>query len=197
MTNSVLPADSDDAARRLWLGAATVAGSGGWVATAVPFVASFAPSEKARALGAPVDVDVGSLRPGELRTVEWHGMPVFVLRRTPEMFDALAQHDALLADPQSRRSEQPEAARNALRSRRPDLAVIEAVCTAWAASPPSGPRRQPGPRRAMAGRLLLPPPRVEVRPRRSRVQERAGTDQSDDIVFEFPPGCLEAGRLAR
>lgn len=130
MTGSVLPADSpDDADRRLWLGAATVAGSAGLVATTVPFVASFAPSEKARALGAPVDVDLGSLRPGELRTVEWRGKPVFVLRRTPEMIDALARHDGLLADPQSRRSEQPEAARNTLRSSRPDLAVIEAVCT--------------------------------------------------------------------
>jgi ubiquinol-cytochrome c reductase iron-sulfur subunit len=130
VTISVLPAGSpEDADRRLWLGAATAAGSAGLVATAVPFVASLAPSEKARALGAPVDVDVGSLRPGELRTVEWRGKPVFVLRRTPEMIDALARHDALLADPQSRRSEQPEAARNALRSSRPDLAVIEAVCT--------------------------------------------------------------------
>lgn len=130
MTNSVLSAGlPDDADRRLWLGAATAAGGAGLVATAVPFVASFAPSEKVRALGAPVDVDLGSLRPGELRTVEWRGKPVFVLRRTPEMIDALARNDTLLADPQSRRSEQPEAARNALRSSRPDLAVIEAVCT--------------------------------------------------------------------
>lgn len=120
------PADSD---RRLWLGAATAAGGMGLIATAVPFVASLAPSEQARALGAPVDVDVSTLRPGEVRTVEWRGKPVFVLRRTPEMIDALARHDALLADPQSRRSVQPEDARNALRSIRPELAVIEAVCT--------------------------------------------------------------------
>jgi ubiquinol-cytochrome c reductase iron-sulfur subunit len=130
VTNSILPIDSlEDAQRRLWLGAATAAGGTGLVATAVPFVASLAPSERARALGAPVDVDVGGLRPGELRTVEWRGKPVFVLRRTPEMIDALASHDALLADPQSRRSEQPDAARNALRSSRRDLVVIEAVCT--------------------------------------------------------------------
>jgi ubiquinol-cytochrome c reductase iron-sulfur subunit len=130
VTNATLSTDNpEDADRRLWLGAATAAGGAGLIATAAPFVASLAPSEKARALGAPVDVDVGSLRPGELRTVEWRGKPVFVLRRTPEMIDALALHDALLADPQSRRSEQPEAARNALRSTRTDLAVIEAVCT--------------------------------------------------------------------
>jgi ubiquinol-cytochrome c reductase iron-sulfur subunit len=130
VTNFTLPVDSPgDADRRLWLGAATVAGAAGLVTTAVPFVASLAPSEKARALGAPVEVDVGSLRPGELRTVEWRGKPMFVLRRTPEMIDALARHDALLADPQSRRSEQPKAARNDLRSIRPELAVIEAVCT--------------------------------------------------------------------
>ncbi|MBN8489834.1 MAG: ubiquinol-cytochrome c reductase iron-sulfur subunit [Burkholderiales bacterium] len=130
MTNFTLPVDSPgDADRRLWLGAATVAGAAGLVTTAVPFVASLAPSEKARALGAPVEVDVGSLRLGELRTVEWRGKPMFVLRRTPEMIDALARHDTLLADPQSRRSEQPKAARNDLRSIRPELAVIEAVCT--------------------------------------------------------------------
>jgi len=130
VTNYTLPVDSPgDADRRLWLGAATVAGAAGLVTTAVPFVASLAPSEKARALGAPVEVDVGSLRLGELRTVEWRGKPMFVLRRTPEMIDALARHDTLLADPQSRRSEQPKAARNDLRSIRPELAVIEAVCT--------------------------------------------------------------------
>ena len=130
MTKSAPPSDSPgDADRRLWLGAATAVGGAGWVATAVPFVASLAPSEKARALGAPVDVDVSNLRPGELRTVEWRGKPVFVLRRTPEMIDALARHDELLADPLSQRSEQPEAERNALRSSRPDLVVMEAVCT--------------------------------------------------------------------
>ena len=130
MTTPALTAPSPaDAERRLWLGMATAAGGTGLIATAVPFVASLAPSEQARALGAPVDVDVSGLRPGELRTVEWRGKPMFVLRRTPEMIDALARHDALLADPQSRRSEQPEDARNALRSIRPGLAVIEAVCT--------------------------------------------------------------------
>lgn len=130
MTNFALPADSpEERDRRLWLGVATAASDAGLAATAVPFVASLAPSETARALGAPVDVDVSSLRPGDLRTVEWRGKPVFVLRRTPEMFDGLARHDALLADPQSRRSEQPAVACNALRSSRPDLAVIEAVCT--------------------------------------------------------------------
>ena len=130
MTTPALTAPCpEDADRRLWLGAATAAGGTGLIATAVPFVASLAPSEQARALGAAVDVDTSGLRPGELRTVEWRGKPMFVLRRTPEMIDALARHDGLLADPQSRRSEQPEAARNALRSIRPDLAVIEAVCT--------------------------------------------------------------------
>ena len=146
MPNSAIPADSpDDSNRRLWLGAATAAGGAGLVATAVPLVASFAPSEKARALGAPVDVELGSLRPGELRTVEWRGKPVFVLRRTPEMVDALARHDTLLADPQSHRSEQPDTARNALRSSRPDLAVIEAVCTHLGCAPEFVPEIKPQP----------------------------------------------------
>ena len=69
------------------------------------------------------------MRPGELRTVEWRGKPVFVLRRSPDMLDALARHDELLADPGSRRSDQPEYTRNAVRSVRPEIVVLEAVCT--------------------------------------------------------------------
>lgn len=130
MTTPSLTADlPNNTDRRLWLGAATVVGGVGLAATALPFVASLAPSERARALGAPVEVDLSGLRPGELRTVEWRGRPVFVLHRTAEMIDALATHDVLLADPTSRRSEQPATARNALRSTRPSLAVVEAVCT--------------------------------------------------------------------
>ena len=99
------------------------------IASAVPFVASLAPSERARALGAPVEVELQGIQPGEIRTVEWRGKPVFVLRRTPAMLDALARHDDLLADPLSRRSEQPATTRNVVRSMRPELVVLEAVCT--------------------------------------------------------------------
>lgn len=91
MTPFVLPDDlHEDGNRRLWLGGAPVSGGMGLIATEVPFAVSPAPSEKARALGTPIEVDVGSLRPSELWTVERRGKQVFVLRRTPEMFDAPA-----------------------------------------------------------------------------------------------------------
>ncbi len=118
-----------NADRRLWLTATSVAGGAGLVATAIPFVASMAPSERARALGAPVEVELQGLRPGELCTVEWRGQPVFVLRRSAEMLDSLARHDDLLADPGSRRSDQPAYAANAHRSIKPEIAVMVGICT--------------------------------------------------------------------
>ena len=124
--SATTPMDPD---RRLWITATSVVGGAGLVVSAVPFVASLAPSERARAQGAPVEVDLQGLQAGELRTVEWRGKPVFVLRRTQGMLDSLARHDELLADPPSRRSEQPESSRNALRSVKPEVAVLEAVCT--------------------------------------------------------------------
>ena len=118
-----------DDRRRLWLTASAAMGGAGLAATAVPFVASFAPSERARALGAAVEVDVQGIKPGELRTVEWRGQPVFVLRRTAQMLEALTQHDELLADPNSRRSDQPKYATNPDRSARPEIAVLVGICT--------------------------------------------------------------------
>lgn len=123
MTHSI------DAERRTWLAGATATAGAGLAATAVPFVASLAPSERARALGAPVEVRLDDLGPGQIKTVEWRGRPVFVLRRTPPMLDRLGRHDALLADPQSLRSLQPDAARNPARSLEHDIVVLEAVCT--------------------------------------------------------------------
>ena len=123
------PTTPIDPSRRLWVTATTITGGAGLVASAVPFVASLSPSKKALALGAPVEVDLQGIRLGELRTVEWRGKPVYVLRRTPEMLDALAHHDGLLADPPSRRSEQPAYAHNIERSARPEIAVLVAVCT--------------------------------------------------------------------
>jgi len=108
---------------------ASIAGGAGIAATAWPFVDSLAPSERARALGAPVDIEVQTVKSGELRTVEWRGKPIFILRRTPEMLASLTEHDDLLADPLSRRSEQPLYATNATRSLKPDLLVLVAICT--------------------------------------------------------------------
>ena len=127
--HAAAPTAPMDPSRRLWITATTVVGGTGLVATAVPFVTSLAPSEKARALGASVEVDLQGILPGEIKIVEWRGKPMFVLKRSQAMLDALARHDDLLADPTSRRSIQPEPARNALRSLVPNLVVLEAVCT--------------------------------------------------------------------
>ena len=126
MMLAATPIDSD---RRLWITATTVVGGAGLAASAVPFVASLAPSERARALGAPVEVELQGLLPGELRIVEWRGKPMFVLRRSQAMLDSLTRNDDLLADPPSRRSIQPGYASNAVRSVRPEIVVLEAVCT--------------------------------------------------------------------
>ena len=123
-------ANPSDPVRRQWLAATSVAGGMAIVATCVPYVASMAPSERARAFGAPVEADIASIRPGELQTVEWRGKPVWILRRTADMLDSLRTHDGLLADPLStREDQQPGYARSALRSVRPDIAVLVAVCT--------------------------------------------------------------------
>lgn len=98
-------------------------------AAAVPFVASLAPSERARALGAAVEVDMRGMPARELMTLEYRGRPVWVLHRTPAMVQRLQGDTALLADPQSKRSEQPADMRNAWRSLKPEIGVMVAVCT--------------------------------------------------------------------
>jgi ubiquinol-cytochrome c reductase iron-sulfur subunit len=135
-----------DPARRTWIGIACGAGAVGTVATAVPFVASFAPSERAKAAGAPVEVDIGSLKPGEKTTVEWRGKPVWILRRTPEQLAALPKNDPKLADPQSKRKLDeltPPYARNEQRSIKPELLVVVGICTHLGCSPSD--RLAPGP----------------------------------------------------
>ncbi len=122
-------ATSTDLARRHWIAATSAAGGVGIAATCVPFIASMAPSERARALGAPVEVDVSAIKPGKLQTVEWRGKPVWVLHRTVEMSEALRKHDELLSDPNSTREQQPDYARNDLRSIKPEFTVLIAICT--------------------------------------------------------------------
>ncbi|MDL2355398.1 MAG: ubiquinol-cytochrome c reductase iron-sulfur subunit [Pseudomonadota bacterium] len=116
--------------RRQFLAVATSAmASLGLVAVAIPFVKSMTPSERARAAGGPVDVDLASVAPGTLTTVEWRGRPVWVLHRTPQMLATLANHDAELADPASNEDQQPFYAHNPTRSVRPEFLVATAVCT--------------------------------------------------------------------
>lgn len=130
MSMNTTTLDPDERARRKFLIASTAGvGTIGLVATAIPFVESMAPSERARAAGAPVEVDISRIAPGALATVEWRGKPVWVLHRTQPMIAALGNHDALLADPQSSTDQQPPYARNPMRSIRPDFVVLTAICT--------------------------------------------------------------------
>ena len=96
-----------DTSKRTWLIASGCAGAAGGVAVAVPFVSSFQPSEKAKAAGAAVEVDISALQPGEKLTVEWRGKPVWILKRTPEQIASLAKTEPQLADPKSDRKTYP------------------------------------------------------------------------------------------
>lgn len=116
--------------RRQFLGVATSAmGTLGLVAVAIPFGKSMTPSERARAAGGPAEVDLASIPPGSLTTVEWRGRPVWVLHRTSDMLASLGKHDAELVDPGSNEDQQPYYAHNATRSARPAFLVATAVCT--------------------------------------------------------------------
>lgn len=126
-----------DKGKRTWIIATGCAGAVGGVATAVPFVSTFAPSERAKAAGAAVEVDVGALAPGEKLTVEWRGKPVWIVRRTPEQLKALPGNDAELADPKSDRKAfpMPEYAKNEWRSIKPEYLVVVGICSHLGCSP--------------------------------------------------------------
>lgn len=127
-----------DSSKRNWLIATSCAGAVGGVATAVPFVSSFEPSEKAKAAGAPVEVDISGIKEGEQLTVEWRGKPVWIVRRTKEEVAALAKHDGELADPESKRHPDeftPPYAQNEWRSIKPEFLVVIGICPHLGCSP--------------------------------------------------------------
>jgi len=127
-----------DTNKRTWLIASGCAGVVGGVATAVPFVSTFQPSERAKAAGAPVEVDIGGLKVGEKVTVEWRGKPVWIMRRSPDQVAELPKLDGLLADPQSKRNQAdltPAYARNEGRSIKPDVLVVVGICSHLGCSP--------------------------------------------------------------
>ena len=127
--------DSIDRTRRNLIIATTAAGSAASVGVAVPFVVSMWPSERAKAAGAPVEVDISRMEPGELKVIEWRGKPVWVIRRTKEMVDSLKAVAGKLTDPGSRSSAQPDYAKNEQRARKPEYMVMEGVCTHLGCSP--------------------------------------------------------------
>jgi ubiquinol-cytochrome c reductase iron-sulfur subunit len=124
-----------DKTRRNLVVATATAGGVAAAAAAVPFVASMMPSERAKALGAPVETDLSELKPGEMQILEWRGKPVWVLRRTPEMLEAIKKSDPQVADPASQVPLQPEYAKNEFRSIKPDIAVLVGVCSHLGCSP--------------------------------------------------------------
>jgi ubiquinol-cytochrome c reductase iron-sulfur subunit len=136
------PVDKD---RRTWIAITAGAGAIGGAAAAVPFVSTFAPSERAKAAGAPVQVDVSALAPGEMLRVEWRGKPVWVLRRTPEQLAALKDLGSQLADPDSKRTAYPTPAyaQNVHRSIKPEFFVAVGICSHLGCSPSD--KLTPGP----------------------------------------------------
>ena len=140
MSNSTV-----DASKRTWLIASSCAGAVGAGFVAVPFVSSFQPSERAKAAGAPVEVDISALRPGEKVTVEWRGKPVWILKRTPEQLASLKKTESQVADPKSERTAYPtpDYARNEYRSIKPELFVAVGICSHLGCSPSD--KLTPGP----------------------------------------------------
>ena len=138
MSETLVDSQQIDASKRTWLITSSCAGAVGGLAAAIPFVSSFQPSERAKAAGAAVEVDISAIKPGEKLTVEWRGKPVWIVRRTPEQIAALPQNDAQLADPKSERKQSeltPEYARNEGRSIKPEFFVAVGICTHLGCSP--------------------------------------------------------------
>lgn len=140
--------DGVNQGRRRFLYVATGAvGAVGAVGVATPFVKSWYPSEKAKAVGAPVKVDISSLKIGEMLIAEWRGKPIFVVRRTSDMVETLKSDEmkSQLADPNSDLEQQPEFAKNDTRSLSEELLVVEGVCTHLGCSPKFVPEVEPQP----------------------------------------------------
>jgi ubiquinol-cytochrome c reductase iron-sulfur subunit len=139
-----------DTSKRTWLIASGCAGAVGGVATAIPFVSTFQPSERAKAAGAAVEADISALKPGEKMTVEWRGKPVWILHRTPEQIAELPKLDDQLADPKSLRNPSeftPEYASNVNRSIKDKYLVVVGICTHLGCSPSD--KFTPGPQASL------------------------------------------------
>jgi len=127
-----------DHQKRNWIVSTCAIGGAGVAAVAVPFVSTFQPSERAKAAGAAVEVDISALKPGEKLTVEWRGKPVWIIKRTPEQLATLSKVDSQLADPHSKRKPDeltPVYARNDNRSIKPEVMVAVGICSHLGCSP--------------------------------------------------------------
>jgi ubiquinol-cytochrome c reductase iron-sulfur subunit len=138
MSETLVDAKQIDSSKRTWLITSACAGAVGGVATAIPFVSTFQPSERAKAAGAAVEVDIAGIKPGEKITVEWRGKPVWIIRRTPEQLAVLSTLTDQLADPESKRKPDeftPVYARNEARSIKPEFLVAVGICSHLGCSP--------------------------------------------------------------
>jgi ubiquinol-cytochrome c reductase iron-sulfur subunit len=138
MSETLAEQSQMDPSKRTWLIATGCAGVVGGAAVAVPFISTFQPSEKAKAAGAAVEVDISSLKAGEKVTVEWRGKPVWIIMRTPEQLESLNKIEGQLADAQSARKPDeltPQYARNQHRSIKPDVFVAVGICSHLGCSP--------------------------------------------------------------
>ena len=124
-----------DKGRRNWIAITCGAGAVGGAVVAVPFVSSLAPSERAKAAGAPVQADISGLAPGDLQVVEWRGKPVWIMRRTKEMLESVKKSDDRVSDPKSEVPLQPEYAKNEYRSIKPEYLVLVGICSHLGCSP--------------------------------------------------------------
>jgi ubiquinol-cytochrome c reductase iron-sulfur subunit len=170
--------EADENRRRFLTVATSAMGAAGVVAVAVPFLGSWNPSAKAKAAGAPVKADIGKLEPGQMVVVEWRGKPVYVVHRTPEMIELLDNVDGLLKDPDSAISKQPAYITDKARAIRPELLVVEGLCTHLGCAPKFRPEVGAADLggEELGRRILLPLPRFQVRSRRARLFRCAGID---------------------
>jgi ubiquinol-cytochrome c reductase iron-sulfur subunit len=138
MSDTLVDKGQIDSSKRTWIITSACAGAIGGAAVAVPFISTFQPSERAKAAGAAVEVDISALKAGEKMTVEWRGKPVWIVRRTPEQLAVLPKLDAQMADPKSLRKPDeltPAYARNEGRSIKPEFFVAVGICTHLGCSP--------------------------------------------------------------
>ncbi len=138
-----MTATVDHSKRNLLIAATAGAGGIAAVGISAPFVMSLMPSERAKAAGAPVEVDISGIQPGTMISVEWQGKPVWIVRRSKEMLELLGKHDADLADPASAVQQQPDYCNNPTRSIKPEVLVVLGICTHLGCSPTFRPEISP------------------------------------------------------
>ena len=137
----------DKGRRRMLIGTVGAVGAVGVIGAAVPFIKMWEPSARARAAGAPVELSIGKLRPGQMLKAEWRGKPIWVLRRTEKMLETLDQHQDRLRDPASETEQQPKYAQHAHRSveGKEEYLVLVGLCTHLGCSPKFVPEMEPQP----------------------------------------------------